>query len=256
MRAHGLAIGDRVRVKLEGKPGTMRIVGRAVFPRLGSGSFTPTDLGDGATLTNAAAMKLGVDTSDPKDPRARYSIYFVRAAPGVSFTSLSSRLNRELAGLIEECPSRACVSGPQRPGDIVAYGRVRSTRTALIALMAVMAVGALAQSLLTSARRRRRDIAILKTLGFVGRDVSRTARGQGLALAAVALIVGIPVGLALGKGSWAIFADELGVANDATLPIRAVLLAIPVTLVIAALVAVVPARLARRTRPASVLRSL
>ena len=256
MRARGLAIGDRVQVKVEGKSGSMRIVGRAVFPRLGSGSFTPTDMGEGAAMTNVAATALGVDTSDPKDRQARYSVYFVRAAPGVSFATLSSRLGRELAGLIEECPSPYCVSGPQRPGDIVAYSRVRSTSTALIALVVAMAVAALAQSLVTSARRRRRDIAILKTLGFVGRDVSRAARWQGLALAAAALIVGIPIGLVLGRGAWTIFADELGVANDATLPIRAVLLAIPVTLAIAALVAVVPARLARRTRPASVLRSL
>jgi len=234
----------------------MRIVGRAVFPRLGSGSFTPTDMGEGATMTNVAATKLGVDTSDPKHARDRYSVYFLRAAPGVSFPRLSSRVSRELAGLIEECPSAFCVSGPQRPGDIVAYSRVRSTSAALIALVILMAVAALTQSLVTSARRRRRDVAILKTLGFVGRDVSRTARWQGLAIAAAALIVGLPIGLVLGRGSWTIFADELGVANDVSLPLRAVLIAIPVTLAIAALVAVVPARLARRTRPANVLRSL
>lgn len=51
-------------------------------------------------------------------------------------------------------------------------------------------------------------------------------------------------------------ADELSVAGDATLPIRSVLIAIPVTLAAAVVVSVVPARLARRTRPASVLRSL
>ena len=132
---------------------------------------------------------------------------------------------------------------------------MRSTSAALIALVILMAVAALTQSLVTSARRRRRDVAILKTLGFVGRDVSRTARWQGLAIAAAALIVGLPIGLVLGRGSWTIFADELGVAGDASLPLRAVLIAIPVTLATAALVAVVPARLARRTRPANVLRS-
>jgi len=47
MRESGLSIGDRVAVEIAGQRATMRVVGRAVFPRLGSGSFTPTDLGQG-----------------------------------------------------------------------------------------------------------------------------------------------------------------------------------------------------------------
>ena len=265
LHAAGYSIGDRIPVKIEERAGTMKIVGRAVFPRLGAGAFTPTDLGEGAALTNTAARKLagaeavgGNPSSpvDPNDPDALYSIYFLRAAAGVSFHQLSSSVNRSLTGIVDGCPSPACVSGPQRPGDIIAYRRVRSTTTVLVVLLALMAVATLTHSLVTSVRRRRRDVAVLKTLGFVGRQVSSAARWQGLALSASALLVGIPLGLVSGRVFWSLFADTLGVANDSSIPIGAVLLAVPVTLAIAALVSTIPASVARRTRPASVLRSL
>ena len=88
--------------------------------------------------------------------------------------------------LVSEC-GNACISGPQRPGDIVAYSKVRSTTGVLITLLALMALAALTHSLVTSVRRRRRDFAVLKTLGFTTRQTASTARWQGLALTASAL---------------------------------------------------------------------
>src|SRR5204863_1345655 len=120
-------------------------------------SFTPTDLGDGAVMTLAAANRLGVDTASPDDPAARDSLYFYRLAPSASGEAVTTRLNHQLAGLIELCPGRACVNGPQVPGDITAYKRVRGTSVTLVVLLALVAFGALAHSLVTSVRRRRRD---------------------------------------------------------------------------------------------------
>ena len=165
-------------------------------------------------------------------------------------------MNHRLAGLIEECPGRTCVNGPQQPGDISAYTKVRGTSVALVALLAVIALGALAHSLVTSVRRRRRDLALLKTLGFVGRDVSSTARWQGLALAGAALLLGVPVGILIGRWGWAFFADRIGVATDATVPVLLLAIAVPVTLALAAVIATLPARMARHTQPARVLRDL
>ena len=142
-----------------------------MFPRLGAGIFTPTDVGLGAALTNAAATEAGVETLDPSDPGSKYSVYFLQAAPGVSLAALQTQLGRQLDGLMGECPGQFCVMGPQRPAEIVAYGRVRSTAVALIALLAIMAAGALAHSLVTSVRRRRHDVAVLKTLGFTRRQL-------------------------------------------------------------------------------------
>ena len=72
LHAAGLAIGDRVRVKLEEQPTTMRIVGRAVFLASVRARLTPTDLGEGAAMTNTGALKLvNIDTRETNDPDAR-----------------------------------------------------------------------------------------------------------------------------------------------------------------------------------------
>ncbi len=256
MRSARLRIGDKVAVELDGSPTSMQIVGRAVFPRLGAGIFTPTDVGQGAVLTDVAATKAGVDLADPNDAQARYSVYFLQAAPGVSLTALQAHLGPQLNGLINGCPSQFCVVGAERPGDIVAYGRLRSTTLALVALLGVMAAGALAHSLVTSARRRRRDVAVLKTLGFSNAQVGAMARWQALALAAVALLIGVPLGLIAGRWAWTLFADQIGVAPAASLPLTTVLATVPLALLGSLGIAAIPAAIGRRSRPAALLRWL
>jgi ABC-type antimicrobial peptide transport system permease subunit len=125
----------------------------------------------------------------------------------------------------------------------------------LAGLLVVMALAALANTLVSSIRRRRRDLAILKTLGFLGRQVSATTAWQATTLAAAALLVGLPLGVAAGRITWLAFAHQLGVAEDVRTPMAAILLAVPATILVAVLIAAIPAVSAARTRPALVLRS-
>ena len=50
----GLRVGQRVNVHTPAGPKAMLITGSAVFPYFGQGSFTPTDVGEGAETTAAA----------------------------------------------------------------------------------------------------------------------------------------------------------------------------------------------------------
>ena len=72
---------------------------------------------------------------------------------------------------------------------------------------------------------------------------------------AVALMVGIPAGVVVGRWGWVTFADQLAVFPVPRVPVSAVLLVIPTTIAIAGLIASLPARAAARTRPAIVLRT-
>ena len=110
-------------------------------------------------------------------------------------------------------------------------------------------------ALITSVRRRRRDLALLKTLGFNRRQVRATIAWQATALATVGLVVGLPIGIIAGRLAWHRIADGLGVSNVATLPTLALLLAIPAVLALVNLLAFFPARSAANTRPAVALRS-
>src|SRR5206468_3082553 len=107
----------------------------------------------------------------------------------------------------------------------------------------------------TSVRRRRRELALLKTIGFGRRQVGATIAWQATTLAAVGLVVGIPVGLLVGRAVWRSVADGLGVATGATTPTVGLILTVLAALALANLIAFFPARNAARTRPAIALRS-
>jgi ABC-type lipoprotein release transport system permease subunit len=113
----------------------------------------------------------------------------------------------------------------------------------------------LAHTLVSSIHRRARDLAVLKTLGFVRSQVRAVVAWQSVFLAAATLLVGVPAGVAVGRWTWTIFADRVGVVPAPRVPLLAVGLVIPATVVLANLLGVVPARSAARTRPAIVLRT-
>jgi ABC-type lipoprotein release transport system permease subunit len=154
------------------------------------------------------------------------------------------------------CPIGSCtVSADQRPSDIKNYTGVRDTPLALGALLGLLAVGTLAHVLLTGVRRRRRDLAVLRTLGLLGSQMIRVVCWQASALTAAALLVGLPVGVLVGRWAWALFAGSAGVAGQADVPVALILLAVPATLLLADLIAAGPGWAAARIRPALILRN-
>ena len=144
---------------------------------------------------------------------------------------------------------------PSRPADVANWGRVSGFPYLLAALIAAAAAALLAHALATSIRRRRRDLAILKTLGFERRDVRMTVAWQATTVAAIGLLLGLPLGVGIGRFAWNLFAEELGVVPEPVAPFFPGLLVIPATLLLANIVALLPGRIAAGTRPAVVLRA-
>jgi ABC-type antimicrobial peptide transport system permease subunit len=155
--------------------------------------------------------------------------------------------------VLTEC-GRLCVQGPQQPGDIRNYDRVRSTPVALAAVLVLLAAAILIHTLVTTVRRWRPDLALLTTLGFVRRQLAAATAWHAVLVAGVSLLLGVPLGAAVGRVVWSTFARHLGVDAAAVTPWTAIVLVVPVALLLAVLVAVVPALMARRNRPAVALR--
>jgi putative ABC transport system permease protein len=145
-----------------------------------------------------------------------YSFILVRYAPGTGPRAADARMQ---AGFSKAgCPPGAGCFTPvadQRPSDIRYYAGVRETPLLLGAVLALLAIGTLTHVLLASARRRRRDLALLKTLGLTRRQLLGVVAWQASALAAAALIVGVPLGVIAGRWSWRLFAGVVGVSGDA-----------------------------------------
>jgi hypothetical protein len=221
----------------------MRIVGRAVFPPV----TATIGLGRGALVNLDAARALVGEVAPGDEPPIFDNELTVRFAPGMDKRAAFEELRRRL-------DSDARLGHPL-PTDLVNFGRVEDMPIVLAGVLAAFATATLAHALVSSIRRRRRDLAILKTLGFVRGQVRRTVGWQATTIIAVALVVGLPLGLAAARWAWSVFANQIGIVSEPDVWWPPVLATIPAMLVLANLLAAIPGRIAARLRPALVLRT-
>lgn len=234
-------VGAIAQVSMPGQRSVpFRIVGSVIFPTLSDA----LGLGHGAGLTLAGLHRL------PGVPAAPLDTLLVRFRPGTGpqdgTVMLASRVAR--AGPF-------IVQGPATPTDLVDFGRVRSLPLLLGIALSGLALATIAHLLMTSVRRRRRDLAILRALGFTRGQIRRTAAWQAATLAGAALAIGIPAGLVCGRVAWQIFARHLGILPVADIPLLQFAVVIPTALAAAVGVAVVPGESAVRVQPTRLLRS-
>ena len=147
------------------------------------------------------------------------------------------------------------VLGVQRPAEIVNYRSMGATPALLAGGLVLGAVAALALTLAASVRRRRRDLALLKTLGFTRRQLAAAVAWQASVAALVGVAAGLPAGVALGRWLWILFARQIDAVPRPTVPVMSLLLVAVGALVLANLVAALPGRSAARTPTAQVLRA-
>jgi ABC-type antimicrobial peptide transport system permease subunit len=227
----------------------MRVVGRAVLSPVSQ----TQGLGLGAVVSNTAITSFESVILPALRPTFRApppGDAFVRFSPGTSRDAAIATLERRLGGI-----GSVLVTAPSEPSDVVDFGQVRDLPQLLAGLLGAVATLTLAHLLVTAVRRRRRDLAVFKTLGFVPRQVSAAVAWQATALSVLALIVGIPVGIAAGRFVWSLMANSIGVVVEPTVPWVWVGVVVPATLLIANLVAAGPAAAAARVAPSTVLRS-
>jgi ABC-type lipoprotein release transport system permease subunit len=143
----------------------------------------------------------------------------------------------------------------EQPTDLVNFGRVQNLPLILGGLLGVLGALTLAHLLITSIHRRRRDLAILKAIGLTSPQVRRTITWQSSTIATVAALIGIPIGMAIGRTAWTMFADQLGVIARPETPALELVGLLVAALVTANVISLVPARLAARTEPAELFRA-
>jgi ABC-type lipoprotein release transport system permease subunit len=143
----------------------------------------------------------------------------------------------------------------QRPAEIVNYRTMGSTPAILGAGLAAGAVAALSLTLIASVRRRRRELALMKTLGFTRRQLAAAVAWQSTVAVLTGTVVGVPVGIIVGRTLWQVFAHEIDVIPTPTVPAVTVALIALGALVLANVVAALPGRIAARTPTAVLLRT-
>jgi len=95
----------------------------------------------------------------------------------------------------------------------------------------------------------------LRALGFTSWQVRGTLCWQALTLAGIALLIGVPAGIACGRLCWQVFAHQLGLTPVVTVPLAALPIMAASWLTAAAVIAALPGKTATRNPPARVLHS-
>jgi len=255
-------VGQNVVASYQGGSVALTIVGTATFPAVGLSQTLHPTLGVGAVassdLTNA-----GLKTDRYCGPPAQ--LVFVRLRPGVSRVagladgvSIVAATNRFFvhASANSNCSNDGfALLNVQRPAVIANYRSMSATPALLSGVLGLAALSALAVTLVASVRRRRRDLAILKTLGFTKRQLSAAVAWQASVTMGVGLAVGVPLGVALGRWLWTLFARAIYVVPVPTVPWGSIWLVTIGAMLFANVVAAVPGRLAAATPTAIVLRA-
>jgi putative ABC transport system permease protein len=230
MRRAGAHLGGIVRVGSGVLETPLRVVGEVLGPAV---LVDGVRLDTGVVLTHDAATALGEGVY--QDPTS----FLVRFRPGAGHGA-------ELAGLKRAFPGS--VLQPTMPGDVTNVERLAALPSVLAGLLMILGLGGLFVALQATVDRRRSQLGALWAMGFSRRQLRDTVIWQSGALAAAAVVIGLPLGALAGRMVWVVTANTIGVPAPAVVPWTIVLVAAGVVLA-AALAATAPARRAAQVVP-------
>jgi hypothetical protein len=241
-------VGDTVTVRGPKGSGTYRVVGQIVLPPLQSGEIQP--LADGAAFTGPGFA--------PVLDKYNHTRYLVGTFTPGSNTAAMLRTVGALPAFNPQPGEGAYVNeqgakGVTRPPEVDRVGAIEWFPDVLAIVILLLALIAVGHALVTTSRRRRAELALLKTFGFERRQIRATLAWQATALAAVGLALGIPAGILVGHLVWRAVANNLGIVDSVILPLAGIAITVPAVVLLMNAVAYLPARSAARTWPAAAL---
>jgi hypothetical protein len=243
-------VGDTVTTATGGP--VLRIVGTAAFPAVATGGGH-MEMGSGADV--ATALLPPIARNPFNDPLTGPNLALLRLRAGVDRAAAVQRLQKIAAATSNSANFGVALTPVQRPAEIVNYRSMGTTPALLGGGLALGAAVALALTLVASVRRRRRDLALLKALGFTRRQLASALAWQSTVAVGVGVVIGTPLGIAVGRTLWDAFAGEIHVVPAPTVPAVTVAIVVVGGLILANLVATWPGRTAARTPTALVLRA-
>jgi hypothetical protein len=260
-----VSYGDRADAPFFVPPTSLVIVGTATLPTVGQPQAIHTSMGTGAIIASSVqppafrkATEAPLPTLNGPDE------VFVRLRSGASMAADLASL-RHIAEVgtkaFQDLPTQyyegqsVDVLSVQFPTQIENYRSSGAAPDLLAGSLALGAVVALGLCLVASVRRRRRDLALLKALGFTRAQLAWTVAWQSTIAVAIGVVVGLPAGVAPGRWLWDLFARSIYAVPDAPVPLFSLVLVAGAALVLANAVAAIPGAYAARTPAALVLRA-
>jgi hypothetical protein len=238
------------------------ITGTVTLPSFGLATAEHVSLGRGAMLTMAMlAAAVGRGNGQAGGPAAVGAVF--PSAVAIDLAPGTTRAQRD--GLVRRIVAANPSVGPgytyQLPqtqaqaSAVVNADHLRGQPLVLALGIAAAAAISLALTVLGLVRRRRHELALLKTLGMTRAQVRGVVAWQTTLTLLIAAVLGGPLGVVAGRWGWRAFADSLGVAPVTEIPVLAVFGLLAALILAGNLLAAFPAAVAARTQPAVTLRT-
>ena len=246
-------LGDTVTLSVgTTRPRRLVIVGTATMASIAKG----LEMGSGALVATSdiPASLLNAQESPIPGPNAVAIRIRPGVDPGAAYRSLE-KITVEINAIPGDADSAGGVVPVLRPAEIVNYRSMGTTPAVLSIGLALGAVVALGLTLVASVRRRRRDLALLKTLGFTQLQVAAAIAWQSSVAIVIGMIIGVPIGIVVGRSLWILFAHEINAVPAPIIPGTLIAVLVVGSLILANIVAAVPGRIAARTPTSLLLRA-
>jgi hypothetical protein len=250
----GKRVGESVFVGTGPTARRLTVVGTVTLPSIGVQLSDHVSLGRGAML--AESTLLAIEDLSAVNPNAAEAFSALPSTLAIDLdpgTPAGPVVHRIVAADPGGNPG-AVYQVPRVLGAaIVNAGQMGDQPLALAAAVAVAVLVSLAATVVASARRRRRDLAVLKALGLTRRQMTGVLAWHAITLLVVALVLGLPIGIAAGRWTWAAFAASLGVGPVTAVPLVGLFLGFIALLAAGAALTAVPAAIAARVPTALAL---
>ncbi len=257
LRQLGKKIGDTVEVGPRHLP--LTIVGTVTLPSFGVAITDHVSLGQGAMMSEATLLRAEGSAPNPASAGAVSQAYpsavAIDLAPGTT-TAQRRHLITTISAANPDGTPGGTYALPRSPAAaVVDAARMGSQPLALALGLAGAAVLSLALTILAAVRRRRRELALLKTLGMTRRQLRGIVAWQTTLTLLAAAAAGIPLGIAAGRWAWEAYSGSLGIVPAPLVPAGILLAGLGGLLVAGNVLTSGPAMIAARTAPAAVLRA-
>ncbi len=240
-------VGDDIVLDGTGARRTFRVVGIAVLPTVGKTHVQHTSLGRGAVVVPDAVPGsnvtiLGQPSSTTLGPHA----VFIRFGAGTATSKVADlahlrAISAPLGGF-----AGMDTLGTQRPAELIGSNQVRVAPILLALGLALGASISLVIALAGSLRAHTRELAVLAALGFTRGQQAGAMIFQSLAIVTGGVVVGLPIGIVVGRSTWRLLTDRLGVNAPAVVAWPVLVATIVVATATAIVIAAPPALAARR----------
>jgi hypothetical protein len=253
MHQVGARVGSTVRVTLSSASGTRRTVPFRVVAQMS----LPV-LGNAVSLGNGAVFTLAGYEAAACPPGPNRAACLQRVAESTNGGVLASVVPgpKGQAAINHYFDSyRSVTALAVAPTSLVNFGEAVNFPLIFGAILALFGAATLLHLLVVSVSTRRQEIGLLKVLGFVNGQIASTVSWQASTLALVGTLIGVPLGIVVGRTVWRAFAINLGAVPVPVVPFWLVGLLVVGVLVVANLIALAPAMVATRSRPRDLLRA-